>query len=145
MTLKKKKNTRSSIPILLGIDYGTTNIGLAFGVGDSVAPLKIISGKHIPTALNDISRVVLENKISKLIVGLPLTADGRETPQAKEVRKFAKLLKIRLKMPVEFVDEFGSSRDAIPAMLQMGVSKKGRQKVDDYSAAVILKNYLAQT
>ncbi len=126
---------------LLGIDYGAANIGLAFGKSGLVAPIKVISGRDTDEAIREIARIALENKVTKIIVGLPLSDKGKETPQSKEVRKFAKLLKIRLKKPLVFVDEYGSSKDVVKPMIGLGISKRRRRQKDHFSAALILRNF----
>lgn len=126
---------------ILGIDYGTANIGLAFGRDGVVSPIRVISGKNANSAISEISRVVKEYGASKIVVGLPLTADDKETPKSLEVRKFVKLLKAKIKLPVEFVNEFYTSKDASIVMLNVGVSQKGRRVDDHYSASLILKRY----
>lgn len=125
--------------VLLGIDYGERNIGLAFGRSGLVFPLTVVSGKDIETAVNAIGRFVLDNKVARIIVGLPLSVGGKETTMSQEVRKFAKILRIRLKKPVTFVNEYRSSKDSIDSMLGLGISKRHRKVVDHFSAAVILK------
>jgi putative transcription antitermination factor YqgF len=133
---KEKKND-----IFLGIDYGSKNIGLAFGRGGLVQPLKIVSGKNTASAIEEITRVIIENRVAKVVVGLPLTVDEKETPQSIETRRFAKVLKIKTKKPVIFVNEYETSLGASKAMLGMGYSRSSRQEQDHYSAALILKNY----
>jgi putative Holliday junction resolvase len=126
---------------VLGIDYGSANIGLAFGRGEIVTPIRIISGKNPFTAISEILRVIKEYDIGKIVMGLPLTVDDKETPKSLEVRKFAKLLKIKAKIPIEFVNEFYTSKDASEVMLNSGVSQKNRRMDDHYSASIILKRY----
>lgn len=131
----------SDSEMLLGIDYGDANIGLAIGRGDLVNPLHVIKNTNEIDSVKEINRFVIQNKIDRLIVGLPLGVDGKETPQARKVRKFAKLLKIRTKRPVEFVNEFLSTQNAIRESVELGMPKRSRSKVDHLSAALILKNY----
>jgi putative Holliday junction resolvase len=126
---------------LLGIDYGSSKIGLALGRGGVVAPLRIISGKNAETAIYEISRLALENKVFKIVVGLPITATGKETNQTREVRKFADLLKALSKVPVVFQNEFGSTVGAFEEAFEKGYSQKGRRLEDHLAAALILKNY----
>lgn len=138
--MSKKSPTRKE-EILLGIDYGSRKIGLAFGRAGLAQPLRIISGKNLNAAVGEISRLAIENNVDKIVMGLPLTVNDKETPQSVETRKFAKVLKIRLKKPIEFVNEYETSLNATKAMLGMGFSKSSREKHDHYSAALILKNY----
>ena len=126
---------------LLGIDYGEKNIGLAFGRNGLVSPAKIVNGTNDETATHEISRYAWENKVDKIIMGLPLSPEGKDTAQARKVRKFAKLLRIKIKKPVDFVNEYRSTLDAKTETFNLGISKKRRQTVDHLSAALILRAY----
>lgn len=130
--------------VLLGIDYGEKNTGLAFGRAGAVSPLTILDSRDEGQLLAQIGRFVVENKISKIIMGLPLTLDGKETQQSLKVRRFTKILKIKLKKPVEFVSEFGTTKESIQRAIKTGVSKKRRQTNDDLSAALIIKRYYSE-
>lgn len=134
----------SSKSSILGIDYGETNIGLAFGRGGEVTPIRIISGKNPHTAISEIARTVVEYDVDKIVIGLPLSLENKETPQSLKVRHFAKLLKSKIKKPVEFVNEFSTSKKATKVMLNMGVSQRRRETKDHFSAALILRNYYRQ-
>lgn len=127
--------------VIMGIDYGERNIGLAFGINGLVSPLAVISGKNDETAINEISRLAIENKVSKLIIGIPLTYENKETFQAKKIRRFAKLLKIKLKKPVEFINEYRTSEESVTEAIEFDIPKKKRKTIDDLSAALILKKY----
>ncbi|OGC46204.1 hypothetical protein A2V49_04410 [candidate division WWE3 bacterium RBG_19FT_COMBO_34_6] len=129
---------------LIGIDYGGTNIGIAFGTNGLVIPVKIISDKDDQSAITEISRYILEDKIDKIIMGLPLSEDGKETRQSQVVRRFSKLLKIRVKKPLEFENEFRTTKDSRTEAIYLGIAKKHRQIVDDLSAALILKSYYSK-
>lgn len=135
------KNKPPENETLLGIDYGETNIGLAFGRNGLVHPLKTIPGKNQDEAIKEISRMVLENKVDKLVMGLPLTAEGKETKESHRVRRFSKYLKVYLKKPLIFVNEHLSTKMAMEDALSSGVSKKGRKKIDHLSAALILRKH----
>lgn len=129
---------------VLAVDYGEANIGLAFGRNGLAMPLTTISGKHTDTAIKTISDYALENRATRIVVGLPLNQENKEGYQARKVRRFAKLLKIHLKKPLEFVDEYNSTNESMNTALKSGVSKKRRKNLDHLSAAVIVKNYYAK-
>jgi len=129
---------------VLGIDYGTNHTGVAFGKNGLVAPLKVISGKDPNTAINELAKLAYENKITSVILGLPLTFDGKETPQSLKTRRFAKLLKIYIKKPVIFINEVNTSNEAEEEIISHGISQKKRRTADHYSAALILKRYYEQ-
>lgn len=141
MPKKKTETQKDKSEILLGIDYGDKNIGIAFGTNEFVNPLKIVNGANTQAAIHEISRFVIENKVDRVIVGLPLTAEGKETAQSLKTRKFVRLLKIIVKKPVDFFNEYGSSKNAWEEAIEMGIPQSGRRNTDHLSAAVILKRY----
>lgn len=127
----------------IGLDYGEARIGIAFGRLGLVCPIKTISSVNQLTAINEICKVAIENRATKIILGVPLTYDHKDTPKARVVRNFAKKLKIFLKRPVEFVNEYKSSEESMHEAISFGISKRGRQHVDHISAGIILKRYFA--
>ena len=127
--------------ILLGIDFGEANIGIALGRNGIVSPIKIVDGKDQARAINEIYRIAIENKADKFIMGLPLDHAGRETKQSLSTRTFSKLLKIRTKKPLEFVDEHGSSMEALELAIDTEIPMKKRILKDHLSAAIILHHY----
>ena len=126
---------------ILGIDYGERNIGLAFGRAGLVSPIKTISGKNIQVAMNEISLTVLNNKVDKIIIGLPLDLDGKETFKSLKVRRFANLLKNHIKKPIEFVNEYNTTFESLRESINLNYSKKSRKNLDHISAAVIARKY----
>ena len=142
--MPKKKAKEPLKEKLMGIDYGDSNIGLAFGINNLVSPLKVVDGANQLQALSEISRYIIENKVDRVIIGLPLTPNGKETAQSREVRKFGKLLKIRVKRPVDYVNEFRTTKESVTEAISLGISKKRRQVVDHLSAALIIKEYYAK-
>jgi putative holliday junction resolvase len=130
--------------VLLAIDHGGSNIGLAFGRDGFVSPIGVVSNANEHEAIKEISKIALENRVNKIIIGIPRTADGKETKQSLQVRKFTKLLKGHLKIQTDFVDEYATSKEAVRASIEMGISQKNRKSVDDISAALILKRYFEE-
>lgn len=136
-----KKSKDINLPNDLGIDYGDSNIGLALGNNNLASPLKIVSNKNQPSAINEISRIVVENKIGTLVVGLPLSPNGKETKQSLKVRKFTKILKTVTKRPVVFQNEDSTSINALEEAIELDISKKKRKTNDHLAATLILKRY----
>ena len=136
--VKKKKHQNETI---LSIDFGKTNIGTALGRNGLVVPLETFSGKDINTALFKINRIVVENKVDRLVVGLPLTSDDKETTHSLEIRRFAKILKVTTKRPVDFQNEYETTKAALEEALNTEVSEKRRGSIDHLAAAFILQGY----
>lgn len=139
-----KKQASPKEEILLGIDYGGKNTGLAFGRSGVAMPLKVITSSDENVVVSEIARVALENRVTKLVMGLPLTLEGKETEQSLIIRRFSKVLKIRLKKPLVFVDESDSSSEAIEYAIKSGSPVKNKSRNDHISAALILKRYYSE-
>ncbi len=137
------KKTKSVPEIVLGIDYGNKNLGLAFGRDGLVKPLKVVSGSDMPALMHEITKFTFDNRVTKIIVGLPLTYEGKDTQKSKQIRNFAKQLKVYLKKPVEFVNEYRSTEEVLEGT-SFGVPHRGKDPVDHLSAAVILRRYFEE-
>ncbi len=136
---KDKKFKKDAL--LMGIDYGEVNIGLALGRNGIATPLCIVDARNTQTAIHEINRYVMENKVNRVVIGLPLTPNGKETEQSKKVRTFAKFFKIVTKKEVIFVNEFRTTQDLKTENIDLGITKIKHGNVDDLSAALILKEY----
>ena len=128
---------------VLGVDFGDTTTGLALGKNGVVAPAREVLSKDKMTAIQHIMRTVKQNKVLALVVGLPLGYDQKDTPQSLEVRRFAKLLKTRLGIPIILIDEFGTTQEALADAIIEELPQKARRKVDSISASIILKRFFA--
>ncbi|MDD2758285.1 MAG: Holliday junction resolvase RuvX [Patescibacteria group bacterium] len=115
---------------ILGIDYGTKNIGLAWCDTGLGMPLPFGVVKNI----NDITKIIKEEKIDKVVVGLPVGLDGKENLNTARVKKFVEELENSISAPVEFFDERFSSQAA-------DRSGDGATR-DEKSAMVILQDWL---
>ncbi len=78
------------------------------------------------------------------MLGLPLDANGEETPRAAEVRAVGTALAARTGLPVRYVDERFTTAAALRAVEAMGGSTRGRKgDVDALAATVLLQHALA--
>ncbi|MBU1676274.1 Holliday junction resolvase RuvX, partial [bacterium] len=84
------------------------------------------------------------------VVGLPLTADGREGEMAAAARRFAGRLDAEFGLPVHLVDERFSSQEA-DAWLRAASRRAGGRRAksarsrgerDEIAAELILQQYL---
>ncbi len=98
---------------------------------------------HDPRAL---ATLASDYEVGGLVVGLPLSLDGTEGPQARHVREVGTRIAESLGMPVEFTDERLSSAEASRSMSAAGSSAKAsRGKVDMVAAALFLQSFLDRT
>lgn len=120
----------------IGIDYGSKRIGIAVSdpEGRLAFPQKVIEG-GAKELFSEIRKICREEPVEKIIVGLPLALDEKETKQTEETIKFADKIKKNIKLPVEFENEMLTTKIA----KRPGVKK---ELVDASSAAIILQSYL---
>ncbi len=121
---------------ILGVDFGTKRIGLAWvnkelGV---VLPYGQIRGVDREEMMLKLAKFIKNEKIDKVVFGLPLTLEGQESPNSRRVRAFVDELNKNINVPVDFYDERFSSFGAD----QMG----GEASRDEKSAMIILQDYL---
>ncbi len=126
---------------LIGIDYGSKNVGVALGKNALVAPIKIIDAKNPRVAIDSLIRLSIENRSAGFVIGLPVGGEGKETKKSLEVRRFAKLLKVASKKQVFFQNEYATTIEAGEEMIGLEISQRKRRMKDHYSAALILKHY----
>ncbi|KAJ3689863.1 hypothetical protein LUZ61_019027 [Rhynchospora tenuis] len=129
----------------LGVDLGNVRTGLALGMGLALPrPLTVLrmSGKELEVKLIELAQ---KEDADELIVGLPKSLDGTETPQSLKVRGFVRKLAVRAAdngLRVYLQDEHGTSKDALNYMIDIGVKKSARRvQSDAYSAVMVLERY----
>lgn len=118
----------------LGIDYGLRKVGLAISEGQLASIYKVIEIHGSNDAIFKIKKIVQEEKIDRIVIGVP---EGRT---GKIVKKFVKRLSKDL-IVIE-ADETLSSVNAKRLMIDLNLSSKMRRMEDAYSAALILQNFL---
>lgn len=130
---------------LMAIDYGTTNTGVALSIDGIVSPLKIINSKNFNHFQAELSVLIFKNRVKKLIVGLPLSANGGENAQSLLVRQVVNSLKKYIKIPIIYVNEYGSTFAALSNGVVSHASRRAVSKINDsHSAAIILETYLEE-
>ena len=121
---------------LAGLDVGTRTIGLAFcDAGWSFAgPADTIRRTKFTKDLAALAAFVAKHNIAGLVVGLPLSMDGSDSPRTQSVRAFARNL-APLGLPILLWDERWSTQAVERAMIEADVSRAKRAEVVDALAA----------
>lgn len=128
-----------------GIDLGTKTIGVAVSdLGLSFAhPRPVIMRKKFSIDAAALLALLDREKAYALIIGLPINMDGSEGPRAQASRAFARNLINLTKLPLLFWDERLSTVAAERALIEMDVSRRGREtRIDSAAAAFILQGGL---
>ncbi len=130
---------------VLGLDVGKVRIGISIGSLESklCSPLTTIKKDG---AEKEIHKIILDKKISTLIIGLPLNEENQETETSKKIRFFAKKLQQEINIDIVFVDEYLTSSEAKERLHITTKDKKTRNSgiIDSMSATIILERYFAK-
>ena len=130
--------------ILLGLDYGPRRTGIA--VSDDTLTLATALTTHDSRAdgslFEFLADLIAERGCTGFVIGLPLTADGRETGMAGKVRDFAARIGERFGLPVHLVDERYSSAEAERLLSLSGRRRRPKGEIDATAAAIILQTHL---
>ncbi len=130
---------------ILAIDFGEKRIGFAITDPLNMFGYPLVTVSNDNKFWNELSRVISEYKVVKIILGYPLKESGSESTSSKAVLKFKEELEKRITLPIELVDERYSSSIARDRIIQSVSSKKKRRDkslLDKNAAAVMLEDYL---
>ncbi len=121
----------------LGIDYGKKRIGLAVSdSGGRIAfPKSVMANRGDKHAADDLKLLIEEEEVSEIVVGLPISMDGRETEETAHVRRFVVALEKEIVLPIHLENEMLTTRMA----KQEGIKQ---EHIDEAAAALILQSYL---
>ena len=132
-------------PRIIGVDYGEKRVGLALSdpLGITAQPLDTIQRETDAQTADRLEEIVLSHGAEKVIVGLPLSLSGKDSPQTKRTRRFISRLRKKLDIKVESWDERLTSAEAERTMIDLGVRRsRRRERRDIVAAQLILQGYL---
>lgn len=131
---------------VLAFDFGTKRIGVAVGDFETrlAHPLAAIAAVENRARFAAIGQLVAEWRPVRLVVGVPVHADGTEHPVGRLARRFAQRLHGRFGLRAELVDERLTSREA-EGLLRAAGARGARLKagLDSVAAQRILESYFA--
>ncbi|MEE2685200.1 MAG: Holliday junction resolvase RuvX [Planctomycetota bacterium] len=130
---------------LAGIDFGTRRVGIAIcDAGQRLAsPLDIYQRGSESDDAQYFQRIVREESLVGLVIGLPVFASGEESEKSQQARAFGQWLSRLAGIPVAFHDERYSTAQAEAALGAASLTKKQRkQRIDKVAAQFILSAYL---
>ena len=120
---------------ILAIDHGSKNIGLAISEPESKISFayKTLSPSDF---FSQIKEICNSQKVSQIIIGLPINLSGSKTQSTQKAQDFINKLKQIIDLPVTTVDERLSTVQASK------LENKTKKNVDELSAQILLQNYL---
>lgn len=130
---------------LLGIDYGSVRVGLAISDPDLTiaSPLTTYERKSAERDAAYFRRVIDEEEVGGLVLGLPIHLNGTEGQKAREVRAFGQWLEKTTGLTPCYWDERFTTVEAEQHLQAAGLTRKRRQERRDRLAAqILLQTYL---
>ena len=136
---------------VVALDLGARRIGVAVSDagGTMATPYSVIERSGDVSADRAcVAEVVDEVGAGLVVVGLPLSMDGRKGPAARAALEEADALRQVLDVPVECHDERLTSVSANRSLTEAGVTGRRRRQarqagaVDQAAAAVLLQSWL---
>jgi putative Holliday junction resolvase len=129
----------------LGIDYGRVRVGLAVSDAERIlaSPLATYERRNRDEDAAYFRKLVEEESIGRIVVGLPFHLSGREGMSAVEARDYGRWLAQVTGLPVVFWDERFSTVEAESALWEAGLThKRRRDRRDRVAAQIMLSAYL---
>ena len=129
---------------VMALDVGTKRIGIALSDYLQViaTPHSFISRVPEEKASADIVKIAKENRVEKIVVGVPINMDGTFGGQAKDCQDFSQKL---IGFDIILEDERLTSEEAEERLRSRKVDfRKNKGLVDMESACVILEQYLGK-
>jgi putative Holliday junction resolvase len=130
---------------IMGLDIGSQTIGVAISdeLGITAQGLKTIRRTSKEADFEEITKIIKDFEIGKIVVGLPKNMNGTLGKQAEIVLQWVRNLKEEVYLPVETWDERFSTVEASKILLEADVSRRKRKKaVDKLAAVIILQGYM---
>jgi putative Holliday junction resolvase len=123
---------------VVGLDLGERRIGVAVSAGALAVPHGTVQRSGDPGADRAaIARLVEELGAERVVVGLPLSLDGRRGPAAHLAEAEASALAEVLSVPVELCDERLTTVTATRSLTAAGMKGPARRRVVDQVAATV--------
>ena len=130
---------------ILGIDFGDARTGIAISdlLCTIVGSTSVIHSRRPEKTLEEIVKIVKENEIGEIVMGLPRNMDGTEGPRAELYRDFGRQVEEATGLHVTMWDERRTTVEAHNILSDHNYhGKKRKNTVDAVAAALILEGYL---
>ena len=131
---------------VMGIDYGDARTGIAVSdlLCSIVGSTTVIHSRNAEKTIGEIQRIVEENEVGEIVMGLPKNMDGTEGSRAQLCREFALRVEEATGIKVAMWDERRTTVEAHNILSAHNYhGKKRKNTVDAVAASLILEGYLA--
>ena len=133
---------------LLGFDFGSKRIGVAFASNPLTQPIVLapINAKDGIPNWQTLDTLIVQWQAQAFVVGIPYNMDGSVGEMALRARKFANRVSARFDRPCYLVDERLSTQAAKQEHLEAGGGTDWKKHgVDGIAAGLILQSWFNET
>lgn len=134
---------------ILAVDPGEKRIGIALSdpTGTIANPLTVIQHASRIVDAATIAALAGEHQAEQIVIGQNLDDEGQPTLHGRSAARLAEAVRLQTTLPVILWDETGSTAAARQAHIELGGSRRSRQKrghshLDELAACYILQTYL---
>jgi putative Holliday junction resolvase len=127
---------------LLGLDVGTKTIGTALcdAQWTIATPAQLVVRAKFARDAAVLGTLAAEQRVTGIVIGLPLNLDGTDSPRTQSVRAFARNLEEPLGLPILLWDERWSTQAVTRTLIDADASRARRADlVDKLAASYILQ------
>lgn len=130
---------------IMGVDYGDARTGVALSdlLCSIVGSTTVIHSRNSEVTLQELCKLIRENAVGEIVMGLPKNMDGTEGPRAELCKSFAQRLEEASGLKVTLWDERRTTVEAHNILSAHNYhGKKRKNTVDAVAASLILEGYL---
>jgi putative Holliday junction resolvase len=130
---------------IMGVDYGDARTGVALSdlLCSIVGSTTVIHSRNSEVTLQELCKLIRENGVGEIVMGLPKNMDGTEGPRAELCKSFAQRLEEASGLKVTLWDERRTTVEAHNILSAHNYhGKKRKNTVDAVAASLILEGYL---
>ncbi len=132
--------------VRLGVDPGDSRVGVARSDPSGFLATPVETLRRGQGDLRRLARLVQEEEVVEVVVGLPRSLSGGEGPAAAKAREYAARLAERVApVPVRLVDERLTTVSAEAMLRDRGKKGQQRRGVVDQAAAVMILQHALDT
>ena len=131
----------------LGLDLGSNTLGMAISDATGVIATNLgtlyFNDENYDSLLESLKKVIDENKVERIVLGLPKNMDNTLGTRALITLEFKEKLENAFNLEVIMEDERLTSVISNNVLISADISRKKRKKkVDGMAAVLILQSYL---
>ena len=131
----------------MALDVGERRVGVAMSdLSQTLAsPYTTLQAHPQAVLFQKIQQLMVKEEVVELVIGLPISLNGQEGPQAQRIRQFIEAITPHVSVPLHTCDERYTTAEAQRMMIEAGLRPEQRKaKIDEVAASIILQDYLNQ-